>query len=179
MKRSPSAGGDRPLSDACTDSPIELLPRRYDDADAELLVNALYAEQLDTYTFADSPSSEKADNYAEPSGLFLVAYSPSGQPVGCGGYRIYDRDPRTAEVRKMYVAPAYRSGGLGWRILSALEQHATDHGARRVLLETGALNHAAIRLYVAAGYEPIPPYVPGRRETNRAFSKTLEVSPSK
>jgi GNAT superfamily N-acetyltransferase len=152
---------------------IDLQARRYDDADAQLLVKALYAEQLDTYGFADSPDSEIVDDYVEPSGLLLVAYTRSGHPVGCGGYRTYDQDAYIAEVRKMFVAPEYRGHGLGWRILGELESEAVAHGARKILLETGALNYAAIRLYLASGYQAIPPYVPGRRETNRAFAKTL------
>lgn len=175
MTTSPASGDDRASSGDNTRAPIELRPRRYDDHDVQLLVKALYAEQLDTYSFADSPDSEIVDDYAEPFGLLLVAYAPSGQPVGCGGYRTYDKDARVAEVRKMFVTPEYRSHGLGWRILSELERQATTHGARDILLETGALNYAAIRLYIAAGYEPIPPYVPGRRETNRAFRKTLDA----
>ena len=78
-----------------------------------------------------------------------------------------------AEVRKMYVLPDYRGLGLGRRILAQLEQHAIDQGARRLILETGALNGAAVGLYVAVGYRPIPSYVPGRRSTNRAFAKPL------
>lgn len=128
-------------------------------------MKALYAEQLDT--FADSPDAAEAGDYAEPGGLFLVAYLTSGQPVGCGGYRTYDATARIAEVRKMYVARQHRSERLGWNILNALERHAAAHGARTVLLETGALNHAAVRLYLASGYELVPP-----------IRKSLKVPPS-
>ncbi|WP_433020605.1 GNAT family N-acetyltransferase [Kribbella sp. CA-294648] len=161
-----------------TSEPIELRPRHYDDPDAQLLVKALYAEQLETYSFADSPDLETAEDYVAPSGLLLVGYTPSGQPVGCGGCRTYDRAGGIAEVRKMFVAPEYRGHGLGRKILSALEQHAAANGAQQMLLETGALNYAAIRLYLASGYEAIAPYVPGRRETNRAFRKNFWCNPS-
>ncbi|GAB3823076.1 GNAT family N-acetyltransferase [Kribbella italica] len=173
MTTTPPASGDRPPDGKSASAPIDLQVRNYDDPDAQLLVKALYAEQLDTYGFADSPDSEIVDDYGQPSGVLLVAYSPSGQPVGCGGYRTYDQVARVAEVRKMFVAPEYRGHGLGWQILRELEHRAVSHGARRILLETGALNYAAIRLYLASGYQAIPPYVPGRRETNRAFVKTL------
>ncbi|MGZ0148405.1 GNAT family N-acetyltransferase [Kribbella sp. WER1] len=163
-----------PSADASgTSPPVELSSRPYDDPDVQLLVRALHAEQLATYGFADSPDLETADDYAEPTGLLLVACSPSGRPVGCGGWRTYDRATSTAEVRKMFVTTEHRSQGVGREILSTLERHAIAHGARRMLLETGALNHAAIRLYLASGYQAIPPYVPGRRELNRAFRKTL------
>lgn len=161
-----SSGEDLPTS-------IKLVPRRYTDHDAQLLVKALYGEQLDTYGFADSPESEIGSDYVDPVGLLLVAYTASGQPVGCGGYRTYDPEEQVAEIRKMYVLPDFRGLGLGRRILAQLERHASDRGARRMILETGALNGAAIGLYVAAGFLPIPSYVPGRRSTNRAFEKPL------
>ncbi|TDD59338.1 GNAT family N-acetyltransferase [Kribbella antibiotica] len=125
------------------------------------------------YGFADSPESQAVSDYGEPRGLLLVGYKPSGEPVGCGGYRTYDRQERLVEVRKMFVSPDNRGQGLGRRILDHLEQHAATHGARGILLETGSLNRAAIRLYSGAGYQPIPSYVPGRCELNRAFAKSL------
>ena len=153
---------------------IRLVARPYDDPDAQRLVRALYAEQRQTYGFADPPSRDPAGDYAQPSGLFLVAYTSTGLPMGCGGCRTYDQGEYVAEVRKMYVDPDQRGHGLGRRILNHLEQDAAGRGARKMLLETGALNVSAIRLYTAAGYLPIPSYVQGRRKANRAFAKTLQ-----
>jgi GNAT superfamily N-acetyltransferase len=155
---------------------IPLVVRPYDDPDAQRLVRALYAEQRETYGFADPPNGDPVGDYVQPRGLFLVGYASTGQPVGCGGCRTYDQGERVAEVRKMYVHPDQRGHGLGRRILNHLEQHAVGHGARRMLLETGALNVSAIRLYTAAGYLPIPSYVPGRRKANRAFAKILQAA---
>lgn len=152
---------------------IRLVARPYDDPDAQRLIRALYAEQLDTYGFADPPDRDVAGDYVQPHGLLLVAYASTGKPVGCGGYRTYDEGEHVAEVRKMYVHPDQRGHGLGRTILSELELQAAEHGARTMLLETGALNVAAIGLYTAVGYLPIPSYVQGRRKTNRAFAKTL------
>lgn len=154
-------------------SMIRLVARPYEDPDAQRLIRALYAEQVDTYGFADPPGRDVAGDYVQPRGLLLVAYSSAGEPVGCGGYRTYDKDEQIAEVRKMYVRPAERGLGLGRQLLSQLEHEAADHGARRMLLETGALNTSAIGLYTASGYEAIPSYVEGRRQTNRAFAKQL------
>ncbi len=154
--------------------PIRLEGRRYDHGDVQTLVQALYAEQFGMYGFADSPDAQAVSDYVVPQGLLLVGYTPSGDPVGCGGYRTYDQDERLVEVRKMFVAPDHRGQGLGWSILHHLEQHAVTHGARGIVLETGSLNRAAIRLYSAAGYRPIPSYAPGRSEVNRAFAKPLK-----
>ncbi|GAA1696339.1 GNAT family N-acetyltransferase [Kribbella yunnanensis] len=154
-------------------SMIRLVVRPYENPDAQRLVQALYAEQLDTYGFADPPESEVASDYVVPFGMLLVAYTSAGKPVGCGGYRTYDAATQTAEIRKMYVDPSARGQRLGYQILSKLEHEAAARGATQMVLETGALNIAAIGLYTSSGYEAIPSYVEGRRETNRAFAKTL------
>lgn len=161
---------------------VRLIACRYDDPDAALMVTALYTEQLETYGFADRPELDSPVNYQPPAGLFVVAYSPHGsqhggsataEAVGCGGVRTYDPDRRIAEVRKMYVSPAWRGRGVGHAILDHLERHAAAGHAQSVLLETGVQNTAAIRLYTSVGYEPIQPYVAGRKDANRAFAKTL------
>ncbi|MFI5708983.1 GNAT family N-acetyltransferase [Kribbella sp. NPDC051620] len=154
---------------------IRLVVRPYEDSDAQRLIQSLYAEQLDTYGFADPPDRDVADDYVEPSGMLLVAYTADDEPVGCGGYRTYDAAAQTAEIRKMYVDPSARGQRLGYQILSKLEREAAARGAKQMVLETGALNIAAIGLYTSSGYEVIPSYVEGRRETNRAFAKTLSA----
>ena len=175
MSRAQTSGNGCPPPEANVLSMIRLVARPYDDPDAQRLVRALYAEQVDTYGFADPPDRDAAGDYEQPSGMLLVAYTSTGRPVGCGGYRTYNADEHVAEVRKMYVHSDQRGHGLGREILNQLEQTAADHGARQMLLETGALNVAAIGLYTAAGYEAIPSYVEGRRQTNRAFAKQLLV----
>jgi ribosomal protein S18 acetylase RimI-like enzyme len=152
---------------------FDLVARRYDSVEAARLVQALYVEQRETYGFADPPNLETATDYDPPAGLFIVAYPRSGLAVGCGGVRTYDPDRRIAEIRKMYVSPAWRRRGVGQAILSHLERHAAAGHAQSVLLETGVQNTAAIKLYTSVGYKPIQPYVPGRKDANRAFAKTL------
>ncbi|MFF1820566.1 GNAT family N-acetyltransferase [Kribbella sp. NPDC058245] len=168
-----AADADRLTTGAARSGPIRLDARRYDHDDVQTLVQSLYAEQFGLYGFADSPDTQVVSDYVEPQGLFLVGYTPSGEPVGCGGCRTYDRDKGLVEVRKMYILPDHRGQGLGWMILDHLEQHAAAHGARGTLLETGSLNRAAVRLYSGAGYRPVPSYVSGRSELNRAFVKSL------
>jgi len=155
-----------------------LLECRYDDPDAARMVNGLYAEQVATYGFADRPELDAPVTYQPPAGRFVVAYTPhsgsaAAEAVGCGGVRIYDPDRRVAEVRKMHILPAWRGRGIGHTILDHLERHAAAGHAQSVLLETGVQNTAAIRLYTSVGYRPIQPYVPGRKDANRAFAKTL------
>lgn len=67
-------------------------------------------------------------------------------------------DGGTAELKRMYMAPAARGTGLGRRLVAALETEARTLGVRRLLLETGIRQAAAIALYRACGFESIPLY---------------------
>jgi putative acetyltransferase len=88
-------------------------------------------------------------------GAFLVV-SRGGTPIGCGAVRLLDEE--TAELKRMYVAPSARGTGLGRRLVEALEAEARALGARRIVLETGVRQAAALALYQATGFHPIPLY---------------------
>jgi ribosomal protein S18 acetylase RimI-like enzyme len=145
----------------------------YDDPEARRLTGALHAEQAGLYGFADDPSDTPPDDFAAPHGQFVIArYGDTPAAVGCGGWHLLT--PGTAEVKRMYVSPAARGRGLGRYILQHLEEAATAHGATHVLLETGALNTAALALYRDCGYTLRKAYVPGRNTAvNRAMGKSL------
>jgi GNAT superfamily N-acetyltransferase len=88
-------------------------------------------------------------------GAFLVAYA-DGRPVGCGAVRRLD--PETAELKRMYVELSLRGCGIGRALLEGLEREARALGVRRVVLETGIRQKAAIALYSRTGYEATEPY---------------------
>jgi len=90
---------------------------------------------------------------AEGCGAFLVVYR-RGTPVGCGALRLLDAE--TAELKRMYVSPNVRGRGLGRVLVSALEAEARALGVRRLVLETGIRQAAALALYRATGFQPIP-----------------------
>ncbi|PZG44544.1 GNAT family N-acetyltransferase [Spongiactinospora gelatinilytica] len=154
-----------------------LRPRRYDHPHAARLVRALFDDQTQRYGYADPFEADPA-GYAPPRGLFLVGYLDD-RPVACGGYRTYDVRTRTVEIKKMYTLPELRGHGLGERIITELEQHARESGARRSILETGVRNIAALALYAGVGYQPTARYVCGRDPAiNRAFIKDLAGCPA-
>lgn len=94
-----------------------------------------------------------AEQVAPGRGTFLVAYQ-GGTPVGCGALRVLDGE--TAELKRMYVSPRVRGQGLGRRLVTALEAEARSLGVRRLVLETGGRQAAALALYRATGFQPIP-----------------------
>jgi GNAT superfamily N-acetyltransferase len=90
-----------------------------------------------------------------PNGVFLLA-RVDGEPAGLGGIRHLDTE--IAEVKSMYVTPAYRGAGLGRRILARLDEIALGHGCRAVRLDTSDYLTPAVGLYRAAGYREVPAY---------------------
>jgi GNAT superfamily N-acetyltransferase len=90
-----------------------------------------------------------------PNGVLLLALV-DGEPAGLGGVRHLDTD--VAEVKSMYVAPAFRGTGLGRRILARLDEIALEHDCRAVRLDTSDYLTPAVSLYRAAGYREVPAY---------------------
>jgi GNAT superfamily N-acetyltransferase len=135
------------------------------------LVSAFHQEQLATYGFADDPASTPAGDFMPPHGAFLIA-SAGGPALACGGWRT--ASPATAEIKRMYVAPAARGQGLGRIVFQALEDDAARHGKTRVILETGAHSHSALALFISCGFTFTDSYVEGRDpQINRAMQKII------
>lgn len=120
------------------------------------LIESLNTELVGAYPEAGAThfSLDPAE-VSDGRGVFLVIYL-EGNPVGCGAVRLID--PGTAELKRMYVSPAARGRGLGRRLVAALETEARALGVRRLVLETGIRQSAALALYRATGFEPIPLY---------------------
>ena len=93
------------------------------------------------------------EEVADGRGTFLVVYR-GGTPVGCGALRLLDAE--TAELKRMYVSPIVRGSRLGRRLVAALEAEARALSVRRLVLETGVRQAAALALYRATGFHPIP-----------------------
>jgi len=130
---------------------IEIVSAPFDGPDARLLRDELTADLHGRYGKETEPGVKPT---AADLLVFLVARDRDGAPLGCGGLRRLDAD--TVELKRMYVRPVGRGRGIARRLLAALEAQAARHGAKRVLLETGELQHEAISLYGSSGYGPVP-----------------------
>jgi GNAT superfamily N-acetyltransferase len=95
------------------------------------------------------------DQMSPPQGCFLVI-SVAEEAIACGGVKRLD--PSTAEIKRMYVRPAHRGGGVGAALLAALEAECSRLGYPRVRLDTGPEQPVAKRIYERAGYREIPDY---------------------
>ncbi len=133
------------------------------------LIQQLWSELDALYPEVDGASFQTHDLEGGRSG-FIVAWR-NGRPVGCGGFRPLGE---VAEIKRMYVAPVARGGGIARAILKKLEELAADSGFVRICLETGARQLSALHLYETAGYTRIPCY--GRYANDPmsvCFAKTL------
>jgi GNAT superfamily N-acetyltransferase len=79
-----------------------------------------------------------------------------GRVVACGG--VQGIDGATAEIKRMYVRPAYRGRSIARHLLIALEELAYAAGHTVLRLETASYLPAALRLYATSGYGEIPVY---------------------
>jgi putative acetyltransferase len=91
-----------------------------------------------------------------PEIRFLVARD-GGAAVGCGAVRRMPGEAQTGgrpygEIKRMYVDPDRRGRGIAARLLQALEAALRADGIAQSLLETGAEQIEAVRLYERQGY---------------------------
>ena len=76
--------------------------------------------------------------------------------AGMGGLRFLR--PGVAEIKRLYVRPAYRGRNLGKHALERLLSDAHVLGYERVCLDTGNFMKAAHRLYEAHGFHDCAAY---------------------
>lgn len=87
--------------------------------------------------------------------------------AACGGIKVFDGE--YAEVKRMYVRPAFRGQGCARRVLAHLASEARARGAGVLRLETGLNQVEAIALYASSGFYRIPPFGAYRPDPHSLF----------
>jgi len=102
--------------------------------------------------------------YVPPHGALLIA-KINGETAGCVALRRIDE--QTGEMKRLYVRPAFRSWGLGKRLIGETIQAARRAGYAMLRLDTLPSMEAAQGLYRSLGFSEIPAYnsthLPGTR----------------
>jgi len=94
--------------------------------------------------------------YAPPRGRLLLAMEGDA-PAGCVG--LHEWNAQIAEMKRLYVRPAFRGRGLGRILTDAALADARALGYRSIRLDTiPTLMQPAIALYRELGFREIPPY---------------------
>lgn len=108
----------------------------------------------------------------ESTGSEFLVCMLDGTPIGCLGLRPLDSE--TAELKRMFVRPEHRGCGAAKMMLQEIEKRATANGFKKIVLETGNQQTAAIQLYLSKGYKPVPPYNPSvEGPASACFNKNL------
>jgi len=89
------------------------------------------------------------DALCQPDIVFAVARDANGIAIGCAAIRL---DDGFAELKRMFMHPASRGGGVAKRLIGFLETQAMARGFSLLLLETGIYQPEAIGLYEGIGF---------------------------
>jgi ribosomal protein S18 acetylase RimI-like enzyme len=90
--------------------------------------------------------------YAPPTGAIFLAWEGS-VCVGCAALRpLPGGNPGECELKRMYVRPACRKGGLGEGLCRAVLERARQAGYRRIVLDSDPELKAALSLYRRLGF---------------------------
>src|SRR5258705_2553278 len=124
-------------------------------------VEALFREYMSSLTediSFQNPEDELSalpGKYARPGGVVLIAWD-GAEAAGAIAYRMFE--PGVAEMKRLYVRPAYRGSGLGRELANELIEEARARGYRTILLDTLETMSAARTLYRDLGFAPTEPY---------------------
>lgn len=80
----------------------------------------------------------------------IIAYNQN-ELVGCASYKKYEQE--TAELKRVFVKKDYRGQGIAGKMLDELENRARRQGYKTMVLETGEMLAASMKLYKSSGYE--------------------------
>jgi len=121
--------------------------------------------------------------YARPLGRLLLAFC-DGEAAGCVALRPFDE--RRAEMKRMYVRPAFRGRRIGEALVLRVVREAEEIAAgtesgeahyQSVVLDTiQPLMSQAIAMYKRLGFREIPPYRPNPQRG--ALYMEVELKPT-
>lgn len=146
------------------DSPVIVLrcPAHTDDLLATRTIFMEYAASLNVdlcFQDFEQELDTLPGEYTDPRGALLLAWV-DGVVAGCCALRPLDASDyaNAAEMKRLYVRPAYRGLGLGRMLTEGILDAARAAAYHCVLLDTLDDMEAARALYEDLGFVEIPPY---------------------
>ena len=139
----------------------ELIPL-YEEYGAMLLeTEPVFARSLAQQNY-DEEILHLEEKYAPPKGQIYLVFV-DGELAGCVGMK--PSDDSHAELKRLYVRPAFRGRNLGETLTRRIMDDARKAGYRYLRLDTLPGLKSALKLYRRLGFREIDPYydclVPG------------------
>lgn len=103
----------------------------------------------------DDELARLAVEYAAPHGALILA-TVEGKPAGV--IAVHQFEGPFAEMKRLYVKPAYRQFGIGRQLVTRLLKVAQQLGYHAIRLDTLPTMKGAQRLYASVGFKPIEAY---------------------
>ena len=128
-----------------------------DRATVEALFREYIASLTEDISFqnVDDELAALPGKYARPGGVVLIAWDDA-KPAGAIAYRMFE--PGVAEMKRLYVRPAFRGRDIGRELANELIEDARARGYRTIMLDTLQSMSAARTLYRDLGFVPVEPY---------------------
>jgi carbonic anhydrase len=143
--------------------PLTLRPLAADDGEAIENVRQFfrnYAAWLGvdlSYQNFEQEMASLPGAYAAPQGRLFFA-ELDGRPAGCVGVRPLSDSDGVCEMKRLYVAPAERSQGVGAALALAAIKAAKEIGYRKLIIDTLPNMRMAVKLYRELGFTEAPNY---------------------
>ncbi len=103
---------------------------------------------------------------------YVVVLYENDISIGCGAIKKLNAE--TTEIKRMYVAEAYRGKGIASKLLTELEKWSRELSFKKCVLETGKKQIEAIGLYKKNNYKIIPNYEQyAGKENSICFEKQI------
>lgn len=126
--------------------------------EARHCLQSYYAELGQRFDTGFDPATSLDPSAADmrpPRGSFFTAHA-DGLPLGCVGLK--GTGTPTAEIKRLWVAPAARGQGLARRLMAAVEARAGALGITTLRLDTNRTLSEAIALYRRSGWAEVPAF---------------------
>ena len=139
----------------------ELIPLYEEYAAMLLETDPVFARSLAQQNY-DEEILHLEEKYAPPKGQIYLVFV-DGELAGCVGMK--PSDDSHAELKRLYVRPAFRGRNLGETLTRRIMDDARKAGYRYLRLDTLPGLKNALKLYRRLGFREIDPYydclVPG------------------
>ena len=143
---------------------------------ARLIRDNLKKHKLDIpgTVYFDKCIDHLSDYYGEDERSYFVIEDAQGNVIGGIGFAKLDFMEDTAELQKLYLDDSVKGAGLGYELISLVEDQMKEAGYKYSYLETHDNLQAAIHLYEKCGYAEIEkPDEVVHSAMNRFFRKRL------